>query len=180
MTFRILAGLPAEGPPPEQFTYEGKRTHSEGTVVEFTAASSAWVANFQPAIGTFSGAVRHPDGHHVVVVAGGKGYVVDPITRRLEDAPFGGSINGLWAACEGELLIFNDSGIRFSALDRTGWRWHTRRISWDGFDSLALTPHQLSGRAWNAIDQRWLEFSIDLAEGTVHGGAYVEFGDRAI
>jgi hypothetical protein len=96
MIFRILAGLPGSGDPPEQFTYGGKGTHTEGTVVEFLPNSvDFWIGNFQPAVGTFSGVVAHPDGHHVVVVAGGQGYVIEPTTRHLV-AHFGGGISGLW------------------------------------------------------------------------------------
>lgn len=179
MTFRILPGLPADGPPPKQFTYGDKRTHSEGVVVEFSPPSTAsWVGNFQRGIGSYSGAVTHPNAHDVIVVAGGEGYVVDPQTAALK-ATFGGGICGLWMA-DSRLVILDDSGIRFSALAEHGWRWHTQRVSWDGFDNVTLDRERLLGQAWNAIDQCWQPFSIDLATGTVEGGAYIEFGDQVV
>ena len=178
MTFKLLPGLPGKGPLPEQFTYAEKRTHSEGTVVSFSDGTSSWVGNFQPAIGTHSGVVAHPNGEHVIVISGGEGYIVDPASRKLVEI-FGGAINGLWVI-DGDLVVFDDSGVRLSALDSTGWRWQTSRISWDGFSDIHVARDSITGHAWNAIEQRWEPFTVNSRDGTVTGAAYVEFGDRVI
>ena len=178
MTFRILPGLRGDGPPPRQFTYGDKRTHSEGVVVEFApAGTTSWLGNFQRAIGSYSTAITHPNAHDVIVIAGGEGYVVDPVTAELKEA-FGGSIQGLWMS-DSRLVIIDDAGIRFSALAEHGWRWHTRRLSWDGFENVTIDDQRILGQAWNAIEQRWQPFSIDLANGAVDGGAYVEVATKS-
>ena len=164
VTFEILAGLPSSGPMPVQFTYGDKRTHSEGLVVAFgNDGARSWVGNFQCAIGVASGVFAHPDGHHVVVIAGGEGYIVDPATRELT-ATFGGGINEVWPMTVMGALVFDDSGVAFSALGARGWQWRTKRISWDGFDALVLTGKQLGGQAWDAIAQRWLPFRLILQQ----------------
>jgi hypothetical protein len=147
-------------------------------VVEFSPpAAGSWVGNFQRAIGSYSGAVAHPNARDVIVVAGGEGYVVDPATAELK-ATFGGGIEGLWVT-ESQLVILNDGGIRFSALGESDWRWHTQRLSWDGFERVTIDGPRILGQAWDAIDQCWLPFSIDLATGASQGGAYVEAATKS-
>lgn len=81
--WEILNGLPAYGPMAEPFTATGKGTHSEGLVVKFKNSTESWVGNFQRGFSSLDKVLQHPNGHLVVVVAGGTAYVVDPRTRSL-------------------------------------------------------------------------------------------------
>ena len=51
-------------------------------------------------------------------------------------------------------------------------RWHTPRISWDGFQNVRLEAEQLAGEAWSPVEDRWLPFSVDLETGRIDGGSY--------
>jgi hypothetical protein len=125
--FRVLAGLPATGPWPEQFSESDQGTHREGFVVEFSPeAKSAWVGNFQPGVTGCSAALAHLDGKSIVVIASGQAYVIDPLERRLLSV-FGGNIDAaLVVHPEGPLVISN--GLWLEARDTSGLRWRSRRI----------------------------------------------------
>lgn len=59
--WKILKGLPAEGPLAVPFSTNGRGTHSEGLVVEFVSETGErWVGNFQPGITEFTGVLAYP------------------------------------------------------------------------------------------------------------------------
>ena len=180
IAFKVLGGLPPYGPQPEQFTAGSKRTHTEGLVLEFEpAGGTPWVGNFQCGLTGYSNVVAHPNGQDVVIIAGGVGYLVRPEEHKLI-ATFGGGVLGLWSIPGFNFLVFNDSGVAFSALGSEGWCWKTRRISWDGFEAIEIAEKTIYGRAWNAVMRSWEPFRIEIATGLVQGGAYNEAGQQRI
>src|SRR3990172_3937129 len=86
--YQVLPGLPADGPVAVPFGAGGWtgawRGHREGFVVRFyPETNETWVANFQPGLGRWEGVLEHPNGKHLIVLARGQGYVVDPAARQL-------------------------------------------------------------------------------------------------
>jgi hypothetical protein len=149
-------------------------------VLEVTApGTDPWIGNFQLGLTGYSTAVTHPNGQDLVVIAGGLGYIVRPHDRSLA-VTFGGGVMGVWPASSANLLIFNDSGIAFRALGPDGWRWGTRRVSWDGIEGIEIAEKTIYGRGWNAVLQQWQPFSIEMATGALRGGAYVESNQQRI
>lgn len=171
-TFQILAGLPATGPYPEQFSVDGRGMHREGFVLRVTPGGGApWAGNFQRGLTGFSGAFPHPDGTSLVVIAGGDGYVVDPETRALRSV-LAGVYSGAWIWNEGSLLILDHSGVSFESIGPDGTIWTTRRISWDGFRDVRIKGEKLLGEAWSPAGNYWSAFEVDLRTGDAAGGAY--------
>jgi hypothetical protein len=126
--FKVLPGLPSTGPMYIPFTATGHGKYSEGLAVEFQAPTGdPWVGNFAKGLTLFSAAVAHPDGKKVIVISGGQGYVVDPITRTLVEA-FGGWWEAVVAVPERNLIIFQ-SPFNFLAINPAGRLWETRRLS---------------------------------------------------
>ena len=80
LSFEILPGLPASGEWAVPFPQDPRGSFREGLVVRFfdEADGTSWVGNFRQSFRGSDLVTRHPDGHHVVVVAGGEGYLVDP------------------------------------------------------------------------------------------------------
>ena len=154
-------------------------TPGKSLVLEIKTPSGPWVANFPLGHSSYSTAVAHPNGHDLVVIAGGLGYVVRPGDRTLIET-FGGSVRGVWPAPAFNLLIFNDSGVAFRALGSEGWAWKTPRISWEGFEGIEIAEKTMYGRAWNAVGQCWQPFRIEIATGDVRGGAYSEVVQQKI
>ncbi len=168
--FRVLPGLPATGPLPEQFSDSGQGKHREGFVVEFEPSDGAsWIGNFQPGYAQgYSQVILHPDGQRLLVIAGGTAYVVDPETRELI-ATFGGGVEIVLADEERHQLIIGN-GLWFEAVTASGMRWRSRRLSWDGIQNVRIDGSALRGEAWNLSD--WSEFTVDLQTGDVVGSSY--------
>jgi hypothetical protein len=172
LRFERLPGLPATGPWPEQFSVTGLGTHSEGLVVKFFPSGGApWIGNFQGGIANYTGVHEHPNQVHLIVVASGQAYIVDPESRLLR-GKIGAAIVNVYEIVHPRLLVFDHQGIAFEALDPTGNRWHTRRLSWDGFRSIAVVGGEIRGEAWDPIDSEWRAFVVDLSTGRSSGGSY--------
>jgi hypothetical protein len=179
MRFEISSGLPATGPWPEQFSATGLGTHSEGFVVRFVPDDGEpWTGNFQPGLTNWQGVYAHPNGRNALVVSGGQGYVVNPETRKLESLA-GAAIAWVLSIPDRQVLLIDDQGTAFEAIGAKGREWRTRRISWDGFQNIRITGAEIGGEAWNAIDQGWEPFRVDLLTGLSEGGGYhwVDQGD---
>lgn len=82
--FRALPGLSAYGPLAKGFSLDERGLHREGYAIEFMPdTSESWVGNFQLGGSLFNAIIEHPNRHHVIVIAGGLGYVIDPVSRGL-------------------------------------------------------------------------------------------------
>jgi len=148
--------------------------HREGFVVEFSPVNSAsWIGSFQRGLSTYSNAILHPDGRSVVIISGGQLYQIDLQTRSLV-SKFGGTISDSVKDAAGSLLILSD-GMSLWALDASGIRWQTERISWDGIRALSLDDRRIAGEAYDPMKDTWASFDVDLAPGEVSGGSYAQY-----
>jgi hypothetical protein len=174
VTLNVLPGLPPYGETPKRFSSTGLGTQSEGLVVEFRSNEGpTWVGNFARGIAAFDWVGVHPNDHDALVVAGGQGYVVDPEARTLIST-FGGAIVASIQYLPKRSVVFNHQGLFFEAVGASGHLWKSRRISWDGMRSIEIHEAILSGESWNALDDSWQEFRLDLNIGAVTGGSYPE------
>lgn len=172
--FQTLLGLPSYGAMPQSFPADFAHTGQEGYVIEFLPGSSqSWVGNFRRGIGRYDAVFAHPDRHAVIVLAGGRGYIVDPFRRELK-GELGGTIEHVWEVSDPSGFVFEDSGLSFLRISTEGTYWHSRRISWDGFRDLVFTPERINGLAWSAIEEKWLPFQVDVTTGQSLGGAYFD------
>src|SRR5689334_22395554 len=170
--FRILPGLPPYGPPARPFPENWGRTGREGFVVEFQPGTpEAWVANFRP--GYFPAIQRvfaHPNDRDVVVIAGGDVWIVEPGEHRAHQIE--GAVDGVWEVKGPPGLVFSRQGLALSRLGREGIVWHTRRLSWDGFDEVRIEGDELRGLAWSPVEDRSFPFTVDLRTGRSQGGSF--------
>jgi hypothetical protein len=182
--FEALAGLPASGPMPLPFGAGGWAGgwggHREGFVVRFAPeGSEPWVGNFQPGTGGWEGVLEHPDGQHVIVVARGKAYTVEPVQRTA--STFSGEIQDVFALPEFGALVFSD-GLRFEAIKKHGIWWQSSRISWDEIRNVEIKGAVLRGEASvpTAHGNEWAPFTLDLLTGRCDDGIYQLQMGRAI
>jgi hypothetical protein len=170
--FKLLGGLPPYGPLATAFPSDWGRLGREGFVVEFGSGAGAWVANFRPGLGGLNTAVLHPNGHDVAVIASGDLWVVNPERRSAERL-----LPAIFAALEVQNpngWILNRQGIALARLGPGGLVWHTRRLSWDGFDQVRIEGNEVIGLAWSPFGHQWLMFRVDLRTGRSTGGTYLE------
>lgn len=169
--FRILDGLPSSGPLAHAFPDEWGKLAREGVVVEFDSGSGTWTGNFEPGLGGLDLARAHPNGRDVVVLSRGDCWIVDSEQRsatRILPA-----IEALLDVHDPPGFVLNSQGMAFARIGPDGLLWHTRRLSFDGFDRLQIAGGELTGVAWSPLEDRWLPFQVDLRTGSSRGGSYV-------
>lgn len=169
-TFKLLKGLPPYGPMATAIPSEWGRLGREGVVVEFHPGGNSWIANFQPGLGGVTAVYPHPNGHDAVVVAKGTLWVVNPGKRSAEKL-----LPAVFKALEVQSpdgWVFSRQDIALARLGPYGLIWHTRRLSWDGFDRLKIEGDEVTGFAWSPIDNKWEGFRVNLHTGKSLGGSY--------
>lgn len=170
--FKLLLGLAPYGPLATAFPSEWGRPGREGVVVEFDSAAGLWVANFRPGLGGLKVVFPHPNGRDAVVIASGDRWVVNPRQRSAELLlP---AIDSLLEVQEPNGWILSRQGLALARLGPEGLLWHTRRLSWDGFDQLRIEGDEVLGLAWSPFDDQWRAFRVDLRTGRSSGGTYSE------
>jgi hypothetical protein len=170
-SFRLLRGLPPYGELSIPFPAERGRLGREGVVVEFVPSDgAAWVGNFAPGLGGVTAAVAHPDGRRVLVFAGGDLWSVDPRSRAADEVAH--AVEALWPVRDPNGFVLSLQGLAFLRVGPSGILWHTRRLSWDGFDKVRLSGETITGEAWSPIEDRWTPFEVNLATGASKGGSY--------
>lgn len=168
MKFEILPGLPPYGPLATAFDPGGGPLFSEGLVVKFFPdGQPPWVGNFARGIGSVEGVYDHPNKIHILVVASGLVYIIDPVTRSLLSTHGDDFVYGL---LRNENIVFANT-IMFYSYGINERTWVSRRISWDGFRNIIHEDPWLHGEAWEP-SELWSTFSLNLDTGRVVGGSY--------
>jgi hypothetical protein len=182
LRYEVLPGLPTEGSTAVPFgsgwagAWSG---HSEGLIVRFHPNSNAhWVGNFQPGSGGWEGVLDHPDGTHVIALARGQGYVIEPAIRELvcivpSSIQYAVDLPHLHA------IVFSD-GLGFEAIRSDGVWWTSPRISWDEVRVLKIEGTILRGEASSPVANSWVPFTLDLLTGQCDDGVYARDMRKAI
>lgn len=171
LPFRTLPGLPPYGPPAQCFSDTGHGKHSEGFVVEFFPGEDRrWVGNFHRGFTKCDRVLPHLDNRHVIVVAGGTAYVIDPVGRSLVET-FGADIEYFTKIDDLNVLVLG-SGTCFTFIFANGFRTSSERVSWDGIRKVAVEGAKLYGEAYDPMQDAWIPFDVDILDGTVNGGSF--------
>jgi len=162
--------LPPYGPPATAIPAEWSRLGREGFVVEFTTESGPWVANFQPGLEGLDLVSVHPNKERAVIIASGDLWVVSLMERRAEWLlP---AIDAALEVYDPDGWVFSRQGLALARLGPEGLIWHTRRLSWDGFDQLTIGDGEVRGLAWSPMDEAWHPFRVELTSGRSEGGSF--------
>jgi hypothetical protein len=153
------------------FPADGRGSHSEGLVVEFSANGRSWVGNFQRGSAPLSTVIEHPDGYRAIVVAGGDGYLVDPNDPSRTELIRGAYIEFIEAINHLNMVLVGN-GLAFEAWNVQGVCWKSPRISWDGIRDVVIKGDQLTGEAYSSVDNEWHHFDLDLVTGACANGVY--------
>lgn len=167
---RVAPSLPLYGTPATAFPAAWGRFGQEGVVVEFTTEAGRWFGNFERGMRGMEFIGFHPNARDAVVIARGDLWVVRPEEHTAE-LQFT-AIQAAYDVHDPDGWVFDRQGLAFARLGPTGILWHTRRISWDGFDQVTLDKDKVTGLAWSALEDRWFPFQVDLSSGRAAGGSY--------
>jgi hypothetical protein len=111
-----------------------------------------------------------PNAHQLCVIAGGYAYVVnaaDPAQwLQIEQRPVTQSLS---LTRQGLLLFIGFTSI--TALGAAGVAWTTGKLSWEGVRTAEIGAQELHGFGWDAISDKEVAFTVDLATGKHTGGA---------
>lgn len=170
-SFRVRPGLPAYGPRATSIPAGWGHGAREGMVVEFvTDTGETWIGNFEPGLGGADDVRRHPNGRDVLVIAAGTMWVVDPDRRVAAEAS--PAVFAVWPVRDPDSLVMSTHDLAFFRLGPKGVVWHTRRVSWDGFRDVHVSPTEITGLAWAPWEPEWSPFTVDLRTGRAQGGSY--------
>jgi hypothetical protein len=172
LSMRVLPGLPPYGPLATGFPGDWGRLGREGFVVEFVTEAGRWVANFKPGLGGLDLVAVHPNNVDAVVVAHGDLWLVRPRDHTAEKLL--SAIDAAFDVHNPDGWVFSRQGVALVRFGPAGLIWHTRRISWDGFDHLTIQGRELTGLAWSPLDDRLHPFRVDLSSGRSVGGSFFE------
>jgi hypothetical protein len=166
--FYIAAGLPPYGARAVTFPSGWGGGAREGLVVSVGKGDRRWFANFRPGLGGPEMVCPHPNGSDVLVFAYGDCWVLQPDTRSATLVACG--VDVVLTIPDSPDLVMGRSGLAFRRLGAVGVSWHTRRLSWDGFDALEVKDGRIAGNGWDALNERWVSFEVDLTSGRATGG----------
>ena len=107
----------------------------------------------------------------LLAVAGGYAYLIDTLnpTHSLH-LPLRPVTQILSAPTAGLILLAGFHNV--IAIDATGLRWQSARLSWEGITLTHADAHHLHGTGWNLHTDREIPFTIDLTTGTHTGGGF--------
>jgi hypothetical protein len=114
-------------------------------------------------------ACPHPD--HLLALAGGYAYVIDTLVpEHCVHLPLRPVTQILPAPAAGVILLAGFHNVL--ALDATGIRWQSARLSWEGITLTLTDADQLHGTGWNLRTDREVPFKVDLLTGEHTGGGF--------
>lgn len=133
-----------------------------------------WVGSFARGYETgdlASGVWAWPDGQSLAVVSSGYGYAGKASEggrnwARLQPMP----ITDVRVLEDEKLLLFVDF-THLYAYSATKNAWRSERISWDGITITKVATHHVFGVAWDAMQDKEVEFALDVRTGEHTGGA---------
>ncbi|MGH7140553.1 MAG: hypothetical protein ACREHD_32870, partial [Pirellulales bacterium] len=146
----------------------------EGTVVEFKDDGFCWVGNFRPGLGGIELADVHPNKSDAVIVSGGDLWVVDPVQRSAAFVLL--AIDAAIEVRDPDGWLFSRQGLAIARFGLQGLCWHTKRLSWDGFDQLNVVGDELTGLAYDPMGDAGIPFRVDIRTGRSAGGSYLAQG----
>ncbi len=137
-------------------------------------ASAPWIGNFQPgSFGGWQGLLDHPNGMHVIVVARGQGYVVDPEAHQLVSRldRIASHVVPLPAL---DAIAISD-GCFFDAINKDGIWWRSARLSWDEIRNIQIDGTTLRAESSipTAHGDEWAPFTLDLTTGHCDDSQYI-------
>ena len=122
-----------------------------------------------PSLPTSIHACPRPD--DLLAIAGGYAYLIDTLnpthSLHLPLRP----VTQILSAPQANLILL--AGFHnVIAIDATGLRWQSARLSWEGITLTHADAHHLHGTGWNLHTDREIPFTIDLTTGTHTGGGF--------
>jgi len=171
--YKVLSELPATS----QVIYipnEGSGVGRDGVMVKFLPL------NVTPWTGIFAFGDMHPSGeckvypgpgrNRLTIVARGEAYIASPNDSSSFEHVKSCPVIRTVPAQNSGLMLFHDY-TEIVAYNESGLAWETKRISWDGIEIDEVSDNEILGKSWDAPNEKFVEFRVDLVNGHHQGGA---------
>jgi hypothetical protein len=155
------------------YYYPGVTAHGgrDGVLVEVRPGGG------QPWLGTFafgyltgvSGIFATPDPHRLCVVSAGDGYLVsvnEPTAWEMIKAI---PIIDVRPVRARDIIVFANF-TELVAYGKSGIKWRTERLTWDGMKITEVTDSFIKAEYWDVRSEAMASFVVDLATGRQEGG----------
>lgn len=112
-----------------------------------------------------------PEPTHLLAVAGGYAYLIDTANPPQCDFLPMRPVTAVLPAPDSGLLLL--AGFHhLIAVDASGIRWQTARLTWEGITLHNVQDGFLHGAGWDMFTDRDIPFRVDLRTGEHQGGGY--------
>lgn len=153
---------------------EGPGVGRDGVMVKFSPSNGAsWIGIFAFGDMLPGGECKvypGPGEKRLTILAKGEAYIVSPDDSssfiHVKSCPAVRAI----PVPNWNLMLFHDY-TEIVAYNETGLAWETRRISWDGIEVDEVSDDAVTGKSWDAPNEKHVEFRVYLANGSHQGGS---------
>ncbi|MEP3244602.1 MAG: hypothetical protein ABJN40_00020 [Sneathiella sp.] len=173
--YQLLSEMP--GRAFEEIVYvpnDGSGMGRDGVMIKFLPESGKrW-------IGVFAFGDMLPDGEcrvypgpgrsQLTILAKGDAYIVSPDNPASFVCVKSCPVIHAVPVPRQNLMLFHDY-TEIVAYSERGLAWETARISWDGIKIDEVSDTKIFGKGWDAPNEKHVEFSVDLANGSHIGGS---------
>ena len=172
--YKVLTELPANDSRVVYIRNESAGVGRDGVMVKFIPpGGNSWIGIFAFGDMLPSGGCEvypGPGRHHLTIIAKGEAYIASPYDPVLFQVVKSCPVIGVVPIPNHDLMIFYDFTEIF-AYGEDGLVWETKRISWDGIKINEVTGTEIIGQSWDAPNEEYVEFRVDLTNGFHKGGA---------
>jgi hypothetical protein len=134
----------------------------------------SWIGMFEWGDPSFASGVNGfwsmPNDDCVCAVSRGVAYIVPVTNVETYDVVQLRPISLVFPVPSFGVLILGDF-VRLTAFGKQGKLWTTPRLSWDGLELSGVKGTHIIGNGWDAPNQKWIRFSVNLETGVHEGGS---------
>jgi hypothetical protein len=167
MTAAEILAAPPDGEPVLAFPSEDAEPARGRIVMRIGLGPASWVGSFERGNTEHNTVQLLPDGKHLLVTAGGAGYILDLQSRALVER-IGDDIVSVGDAYNRSVYFVNHGDRSFEAFGIPGRLWKTEAIGCGGFRGLDVEGEAFIGEArLQSEPEEWAPFSVSLRTGEV-------------
>lgn len=161
-----ILDAPPDGETVLAFPAEGADPARDRVLMRIGLGAASWVGSFEQGNTEHCTVQLLPDRKHLLVSAGGAGYLIDLESRTLVER-LGDDIVEVGDAYNRSVYFVNHGNLCIEAFGIPGRLWKTGAIGIGGLRNLDVDGETFVGEARQEPDAEWVRFSVKLTNGEV-------------
>jgi hypothetical protein len=159
-----------EAPPPDEpvvvIPPDGSDFGHGRLFIRIGTGERRWTGDFARGVAPVCSIVLMPGDKHLLVAAGGAGYIIDVETHALVETIGTEVACVIQDECRSVFIVSHRNKV-LEAFGPNGRLWKTETIGSGRFRGVVRTDTELLGEAWYAFPGEWVLFAVNLATGAV-------------